>query len=83
LIVSSALQERLFAWLGGLRASNTCGGLLSKLSEHGMANQQRMKLEALRVLHVDPSHPSLKALHQHCSCHQLSAPAGALEGLQS
>ena len=43
------LQERLFAWLGGLRASDICGGLLAKLSEHGMASQQRMKLEALRV----------------------------------
>ena len=43
------LQERLFAWLGGLRASDICGGLLAKLAEHGMANGQRMKLEALRV----------------------------------
>ena len=45
----SATQERLFAWLGGLRASDTCGGLLVKLSEHGINNNQRMKLEALRV----------------------------------
>ncbi len=44
-----AVQERLFAWLGGLRASDICGGLLAKLAEHGMANGQRMKLEALRV----------------------------------
>ena len=42
-------QERLFAWLGGLRASDICGGLMAKLSEQGMNNQQRMKLEALRV----------------------------------
>jgi len=77
------LQERLFAWLGGLRASSTCGGLLSKLSEYGMANQQRMKLEALRVLHVDLSHLPLEALHRRCSCHQVSPLAGTLEELQS
>lgn len=47
-----SVQERLFAWLGGLRASDICGGLLAKLSEHGMANGQRMKLEALRVCPV-------------------------------
>ena len=43
------LQERLYSWLGGLRASDICGGLIHKLSESGLASQQRMKLEALRV----------------------------------
>ncbi len=44
-----ALQERLYSWLGGLRASDICGGVIHKLSESGLASQQRMKLEALRV----------------------------------
>ena len=44
-----ALQERLYSWLGGLRASDICGGIIHKLSEGGLASQQRMKLEALRV----------------------------------
>jgi hypothetical protein len=42
-------QERLYAWLGGLRASDACGGLLVKLASSGLASQQRAKLEALRV----------------------------------
>ncbi|CAK0737369.1 hypothetical protein CVIRNUC_000901 [Coccomyxa viridis] len=40
--------ERLYSWLGGLRASDICGGVIHKLSESGLASQQRMKLEALR-----------------------------------
>ncbi|CAL8470385.1 g9927 [Coccomyxa elongata] len=40
--------ERLYAWLGGLRASNACNGLLTKLADMGLGTQQRMKLEALR-----------------------------------
>ncbi len=43
------LQERLYAWLGGLRASNACKGLLYKLTDLGLSSQQRMKLEALQV----------------------------------
>ena len=42
-------QERLYAWLGGLRASDACEGLLVKLASSGLASQQRAKLEALRV----------------------------------
>lgn len=42
-------QERLYSWLGGLRASNACNGLLTKLADLGLGTQQRMKLEALRV----------------------------------
>ena len=57
-----AVQERLFAWLGGLRASDICGGLLAKLSEHGMANGQRMKLEALRVRLLHPFQSSQLSL---------------------
>ncbi|KAK9915975.1 hypothetical protein WJX75_006823 [Coccomyxa subellipsoidea] len=40
--------ERLYSWLGGLRASNACNGLLTKLADLGLGTQQRMKLEALR-----------------------------------
>ncbi len=50
------VQERLYAWLGGLRASDACGGLLVKLEGQGLAPQQRTKLEALRVRrHVSPA----------------------------
>ncbi len=45
----SLQQERLYAWLGGLRASDACAGLLNKLADQGLGTQQRMKLEALRV----------------------------------
>ena len=50
------LQERLYAWVGGLRASTACNGLLAKLADMGLGTQQRMKLEALRVSHSCSQH---------------------------
>jgi hypothetical protein len=47
-------QERLYAWLSGLRASDACAGLLMKLADQGLGTQQRMKLEALRVRLLPP-----------------------------
>ena len=60
-----ALQERLYSWLGGLRASDVCGGLIHKLSESGLASQQRMKLEALRVSAFSSGQSPCVACHRH------------------